>query len=97
MKFLYLISLRQCLPAAAALMLGAHALNAQTNLLANGGFELENTSGWTTWGSTLTASSAQKRTGSYSGAVTERTADWQTAVINALPLVSAGKTSHCAK
>lgn len=69
-----------------------HTLNAQSNLLTNPGFELGNTSGWTTWGSTLTASTAQVRSGSYSGLVTNRTADWQTAVINALPLVTTGKT-----
>jgi hypothetical protein len=35
-----------------ALLLAAFPAAAQTNLLSNGGFELANASGWTTWGNT---------------------------------------------
>ena len=62
------------------------------NLLTNSGFETGNNTGWTTWGSTLTATNAVKRSGVYSGKITNRTANWQTAVVNALPLVTSGKT-----
>ena len=65
---------------------------AQMNLLSNGGFENGNTNGWVTWGSTLTATTTLKRTGNSAGLVSNRTADWQTAVVNALPLVTPGKT-----
>lgn len=73
-----------------ALLIGTFTVSAQTNLLPNGGFESGNTSGWTTWGSSVAADSAVKRTGSFSGRVFNRTADWQTVVVNALPLVAAG-------
>ena len=71
--------------------IGGHT-HAQSNLLSNGGFESGNTTGWVTWGSTLTASATAARTGSFGGLVTNRNFDWRTAVINALPLVTAGKT-----
>ena len=77
---------------ATALMLGGQLLFAQTNLLANGGFELGDTTGWTTFGNTLTASTSPKRSGSYSRAATNRSATNHTGVINALPLVTAGKS-----
>lgn len=66
--------------------------NAATNLLPNGGFELGNTTGWMVWGSTLAANAGAARTGNFGGLVTGRSFDWQTAVINALPLVQPGKT-----
>lgn len=74
------------------LLLTSPLASAETNLLPNGGFELGNASGWTTWGSTIAATNTLKRTGNYAGLVTNRTADWQTAVVNALPLVTPGKT-----
>ncbi len=75
----------------AVLLLSSTAWS-QSNLLANGGFELGNTSGWTTWGNTIATTTTLKRTGVYSGLVANRTADWQTVVVNALPLVTTGKT-----
>lgn len=74
------------------LLSGGLVVQAQMNLLPNGGFENGNTTGWATWGSTLAATTTLRRTGSYAGLVTNRTANWQAAVVNALPLVTPGKT-----
>ena len=76
----------------ALLLIAASTATAQTNLLSNGGFELGNASGWTSWGNTLTATTAQKRTGTYSGLTSNRHNSWEVATINALPLTTAGKT-----
>ena len=78
---------------AAALMLGDQILNAQTNLLANGGFELGNANGWTAAGSTISASLTEKHTGQYGGAISGRTAEWHGAWLNGLQSVlTTGKT-----
>jgi autotransporter-associated beta strand protein len=78
---------------ATALVLGGQNLFAQTNLLANGGFELGNTSGWTAAGSEISASTTEKRRGQYGGYVSGRTAEWHGAWINGLHTVlTPGKT-----
>ena len=74
-------------------MLGDQILNAQTNLLANGGFELGNANGWTAAGSTISASLTEKHTGQYGGAISGRTAEWHGAWLNGLQSVlTTGKT-----
>lgn len=82
---------------AIALMLVGQLLNGQTNLLTNlltnGGFELGNTSGWTAAGSTIAASTTEKRSGQYGGFVSGRTAEWHGAWLNGLQSVlTSGKT-----
>jgi hypothetical protein len=61
------------------------------NLMTNPGFE-SGTSGWTTWGSAITASSEQKRSGSYSCLNTARTADWQGCVQDLTGKLTVGTT-----
>jgi len=62
------------------------------NLLTNPGFETENLTGWTTWGSAITQTPEQKHGGSYSCLNTARTADWQGCVQDLTGKLTVGVT-----
>ena len=60
------------------------------NLIANPGFE-NGAAGWTTWGATLSASTAQAHSGAHSGLVTDRTQTWQGAVYDLTAVILSGQ------
>jgi len=62
------------------LLLAGMGKSLAVNVALNAGFETGNTTSWSTWGSTIAASTEQKRTGSFSCLNTARTADWQGSV-----------------
>jgi len=62
------------------------------NVLANPGFETGNTTGWTTWGCTLSASTEQAYKGDYSAFVSGRGKNWQGPVQNILGKLNIGQS-----
>lgn len=63
------------------------------NLLSNSGFETGTTDGWVAWGgATIAATTAQARTGVYSGIVTNRNATWEGPVATLTAAVTLGAT-----
>ncbi len=85
---------RHILCALFVVLISSAVANAQ-NLLTNPGFEgagAGSITGWNGGGGTISVSAAQKRSGSYSGLNTNRTATWNSIYRNLLPLVSPGKT-----
>ncbi len=75
--------------------MSAVTVGSAQNLLTNPGFEGTGTgsiTGWNAGGGTISASAAQKRSGSYSGLDANRTATWNSIYRNLLPLVSPGKS-----
>jgi len=65
---------------------------AAENLLSNPGFELGNTSGWKTWGCSLTAVQDQVHSGDYSVWVSNRSQSWQGPVHSVIGRMEHGKT-----
>jgi glucuronoarabinoxylan endo-1,4-beta-xylanase len=65
---------------------------AAENLLTNPGFELGNTSGWKTWGCSLTAVQNQAHSGNYSVRVYNRSQSWQGPVHSVIGKMEHGKT-----
>jgi hypothetical protein len=77
--------------ALACLMLVSGTAQAE-NVLTNPGFETGDTTGWTTWGCTLSVSTEQARKGNCSVLVTSRSQNWQGPVQNIINKLNIGQS-----
>ncbi len=87
---------RVCLAASVAMVFSGTLFSAlaEANLLSNAGFEGRDIDEWSAVGSSLTATTAEKRTGKYSGLVSGRTAEWNGPWLKGLQDILTSGTSY---